>query len=973
MARTENTTTADGKKAKKKKSLFRRILKWTGITLFVLILAMILIPIFFKDQIKAIVLKEVNKSLKADVSLGDFDLTLLSTFPNLTVQLDSVGIVGTSKEFKGVQLAKIGKIKATVGLWDVIGGDQIEVDEVHIQDATFDVRVDPNGAANYDIVKSEEEKTPEEKEEPSAFKLSLQEYTLENVNLKYDDQAGDMYAEIKNLNHEGSGDLTAEVIDFVTSTSMDELTFEMDGMTYASKVKTKADVNLLMELRDKASKFTLKDNKFQLNNFGFEVKGFYEMLADHANMDVELKTKEAEFKDILSLVPTFYQSGYEKMVAKAKVKLKGLVQGRMDDRNMPGWDFGVNVNNATIQYPGYAAIRNVSVDAGSKFAGGPNMDLMTVDVNRFHADFVGNLIDATLKMRNPMTDPLVDSKLLARMNLATLGQVMPLDKGETYNGKLNADVAVNGRMSALEKGNYEAFKAAGTVELLNLLYKTTDLPQQVDVARMLLRFTPQNLALEQLNAKMGNSDFALSGRVDNYMGYVFRDELLKGDFNFNSNNIDLDQLMNVSPAPAASANTSSAQPAPADPDAEPVLIPENVDFNLNTNIGKVRYNGIDIEQVKGNVNMKEEVASLNNMTMKTMGGTVGLRGSYNSKDHNKPGIDFGYDLKELDIQSLTKSFLTIGKLAPVAKYAQGKISSSLTMKSSLTKSLEPIFSTLTGGGDLFTNMVTISGFEPLKKLSDEIKMPKVATQTLKDLKAKFSFANGKVSVKPFNIKMSGIDTRIEGTTSFEQDLDYKMTLNVPKELIPQSMIKLAEQGMAKVNGMIPGIKVASIPDIIPVNALIGGTVTKPKITTDFRDAILKATGNLKDNLKDQANQLVNKAKDSIKGIVNDKVNEVREDLNAKKKELLDKAQKQADAAKAEGKKAADALRAESERRAQELVKEVGSNPLKKKAAEAAANKIRKETEEKAQKLEATANAKADGIMNKAREDAEKIK
>ncbi len=65
-----------------------------------------------------------------------------------------------------------------------------------------------------------------------------------------------------------------------------------------------------------------------------------------------------------------------------------------------------------------------------------------------------------------------------------------------------------------------------------------------------------------------------------------------------------------------------------------------MDFNLNTNIGKIRYNGIDIEQVNGNVNMKEEVASLNNMTMKTMGGTVGLKGSYNTKDHNKTGNRF---------------------------------------------------------------------------------------------------------------------------------------------------------------------------------------------------------------------------------------------------------------------------------------------------------------------------------------------
>lgn len=953
------------KTPKKKKSWFRRILKWTGITLLLLLLIVILIPVFFKDELKQMVLSEVNKTLKADVKIGDFDLTFLSTFPNLSIQLNNVTVTGRT-EFKGVQLANIKNIEASVGLWDVIGGDQIEIDEVHISDAKFDVRVDPEGKANYDIVIPTEE-LPEEDQEPSAFKLSLKEYSLKNIQLVYDDQAGDMYANIKNLNHTGSGDLTAEVLDFATETSMDELTFEMEGLSYLSKVKTAADATILMEFTDNSSKFTLKENKFDLNNFSFALDGFYEMLKDHDNMDLKLATKEVEFKDLLSLVPSFYQSGYEGMVAKAKVKLGGQVKGRMDDKNMPGWDFGLDVKNATIKYPDLPGkISNITVKAGSKFAGGENLDLMTLDVDKLHADFVGNVIDANLKMRNPMTDPLLDSKLMAKINLATLGQVMPLAKGESYSGKLNADVMVNGRMSALEREDYEAFKALGVLELTDMLYKSADFTDPVNVSKMVFRFSPQNLALEQLDAKMGRSDFALNGKIDNYMGYVFRDELLKGDFNFNSNNLDIDQLMGVGGTSAAPAAQPAAEAPAADPNAEPILIPENVDFNLNTAIGKIHYNNIDITQVKGNVNMKEEVASLNNMTMNTMGGSVGLRGSYNTKDHNKPAIDFGYNLKDLDIQPLAKNFITIGKLAPVAKYAQGKISSNFTMKSSLTKSLEPIYSSLTGGGDLFTNMVTISGFEPLKKLADEIKIPKIADQTLKDVKAKFAFADGKISVKPFNIKMQGINTQIEGTTSFEQDIDYKMTMNIPKEMIPASMMKLAEQSLSKVNGVVPSLNVAKIPDVIPVKALVGGTVMKPKITTDFKDAILKATGNVVANVKEAV-------KDTVKAIVNDKINEVKEDLNAKKEQILAEAQKRADKAKAEAKKLADQTRAEADKQAQQLMTEAGSNPLKKKAAEKAGDKLKKEAEEKAQKIEAEGAKKADAIMAEAREKADKVK
>jgi hypothetical protein len=960
---------------KKKKSFIRRLFKWTGITLLFLIIAIILIPILFKDQIKELVLKEVSKSLKADVTIKDFDLTFLSTFPNVTIQLYDTKVTGRT-EFKGVELANIKTIEAHVGLWDVIGGDEIEIDEVHISDAKFDVRVDPEGKANYDIVIPTDEK-PVEDQEPSKFKMSLKEYSLKNIQLVYDDQASDMYANIKNLNHTGEGDLTADVIDFATSTKIDEVTLEMGGLSYLSKVKTDANVNLLMEMKENDSKFTLKENSFALNNFNMSLDGFYQMLKDHDQMDLKLNTKEISFKDLLSLVPSFYQSGYESMIAKGDLKMNGEVKGRMDDKNMPGWDFGLNVKNASIRYPALpGSINNIIVDAGSKFEGGSNLDKMTLDVTKFHSEFVGNLIDANLKLRNPMTDPLIDSKLKAKVNLATLGKVMPLAEGESYNGKLNADVTLNGRMSAIETEQYEKFNAQGLIELFDFLYKSKDLNEDVNVKDLTFRFSPQNLSLEKMNATMGKSDFAMNGKIDNYLGYLFgkkkEDQLLKGVFAFNSNNLDLDQIMGVSATPAAA--TTSAEPAPVDPNAEPLLIPDNIDFDLNTNIQKLHYNGIDVNAIKGNVNMKEEVASLNGLTMNTMGGTVGLRGSYSSKDHNKPAIDLGYNLKEIDIQEITTHFLTIEKLAPVAKYAKGKFSSNLNMKGDLTKALEPVYNSLTGDGDFFTNLVTVSGFEPLKKLGESLNMDKISNQSFKDVKAFFSFKDGKMSLqKPLKIKMSGIDTEITGSTAFTQEIDYKMLMQVPKSMIPAGIIKVAEQGLAKVNGLSPKLNVGSIPDIIPVNALVGGTVTKPVIKTDFKEALLKATGNLKDNLKEKGKELVDKAKDSVKTIIKDKVEDVKKDLIAQKEKIMADAQKEADKVRAEAKKGGDQLRAEADKQCNDGMAAAGSNPIKKKIAETACKEGKKKADSSIAKLEQEANNKADGIMAKAQEKADAVK
>lgn len=956
------------KKQKKKKSIFRRILKWTGISFLLLIIALILIPIFFKDQIKELVIEEVNKSLNAKLSMGEFDLTFISTFPNMTVELNDTKLEGIN-EFKGIELMNIKQFVAHVGFWSVVSGDQVEIDEIHLIEPKFDVRVLNNGMANYDIVKPDSVKTPEEAAEPSNFKLSLKEYSIQGGTVNYKDEPGSMDLTIKNLNHTGTGDLTADVVDFETTTKMDQMSFGMSGVNYLSEVKTDIVMNILMEFTDKTSKFTLKDNEFKLNALTFSLDGFYEMLEGYDNMDLKMNASKATFKEFLSLIPAFYHTGYESMISKGNLEMGGMVKGKMDDTNLPGWDFKLKIDKGSVKYPDLpGSINNIFVDAGSVFAGGEDLDKMTLDVKKFTASFGGNSLAADLKMRNPMTDPLMISNILANIDLATLKNFVPMAEGESYNGKLKADVHLDGRMSSLDKGDYEAFKAQGTLSLIDMLYKSKDLSKDVSIQEMLFRFSPKNLSLEKLQAKTGRSDFQMNGTIDNYMGYLFREELLKGAFSFSSNNLDLDELMNIVPA----TETAEAKPAETatSKNSEPVLIPNNVDFALKTSIGNMKYNGIDVKNVNGTVKMKEEVAQLEGLSMNAMGGAIGLRGSYDTRDHAKPKVDFAYTLKDVDIQQLAKNFLTIEKLAPIAKYTKGKISSSFEMKSDLTANLDPIYSSLNGFGDLSTSTVTISGFKPMEKMAEVLQMSKLSTQTLKDLKAKFKFADGKVNVNPFDVKLGKIKTTVSGSTSFEQDIDYDLKMMIPKEELPQAVIKQAEQAIAKVNNLAPKLNLNTIPDFIPVKVDVLGTVKDPKIQANLKDALLDATGNLKDNLIENVKETV---KDSIKAIVDDKIDDAKAELEKRKQELLADAQKQADKVKAEAKKAADKVRSEAKKQADQLMAEAGSNPIKQAAARKAGEKLIKEADEKAVKIEQEGNKKADAIMAEAREKADKLK
>src|SRR5690349_7817392 len=138
--------------SKPKKSLFVRILKWTGISLLVIILLLIAAPFIFKDKIVSIVKEQANANLNAKVDFGDFDLSLISSFPDFRFEIEKVSVVGID-EFSQDTLAYIGKLKTDINLKSVLSGDQYQINSIVIDKARIMAKVLKSGKANWDIAK----------------------------------------------------------------------------------------------------------------------------------------------------------------------------------------------------------------------------------------------------------------------------------------------------------------------------------------------------------------------------------------------------------------------------------------------------------------------------------------------------------------------------------------------------------------------------------------------------------------------------------------------------------------------------------------------------------------------------------------------------------------------------------------------------------------------------------------------------
>ena len=877
------------KNRKKKKNIITRILKWTGISFFVLLILVLVLPYFFKDTIIQFIKDTANENLTATLDFKDADLSLISSFPRFSLSIDELSVAGQG-DFEGINLAKVKSTNLELDLMSVISGNY-EIDRIAIDGADVYVKVLENGSANYDIAISDSTTTEEVEEEtstePTDFKFALTHYELTNANIVYDDASAATLVSIKNLNHNGNVTIDNDLYSVTTKTLIDEFSANYEAVDYMKKVNT--DIDFIVDMDLAKGMYTFKENNVKLNDLNLHFDGWVKMLEEEMNMDITYNTKEQTFKSLLSMVPGVYTADFKDIKTNGTLAIDGYAKGKMDTVVMPGFDFNLNVENAWFKYPDLPSkLDKIALDLNVNRTEGADLNNTVVNLNKMHAEFDENTLDATLKVKNAMSDPAIKSDIKAFIDLAKLKNVIPVSEGEDYNGIITSNVHLAGNVSALENEEYQKFDATGNLKITDMLYKSPDLSYDTKVDSMLFLFSPKNLQLANFDAKIGESDLHASGKIDNYMEYYLKDELLKGTFDVTSTYFNLDELMYEDPTassteePIMEAQSLGADSVPA----SVIEIPKNIDFNLNTSIEKLAYDGLELSNMKGGVKLKEGVASLTDVSLGVLGGIVKVNGDYEAINQKKAHIDFAYEIENMNIPQSFEYFNTIQKLAPIAKYCNGDFSTKLSMNSDIDQNFEPIYESLSGTGNLLTDKVSVKGLPILDKLAGLTKINDLKDQTFDNLKFLYELRDGKIFVDTFPLKMAGIDSKIAGSTAITEEIDYLIKMKVPRE-------KFGSQANSLLNGVLDqaaskGVNL-NVGDLIPLDIKVGGTMLKPKLVSNLKDGGKAAAGDLVDQGKELA----------------------KEKLGEEAKKIMDEAQRQADKINAEAKIAADKVREEA--------------------------------------------------------------
>ncbi len=923
----------------------KRILAGLLILIFLLIAALIIIPIVFKPQLQKLVLTEINKSVNAKVDF-DFQVSLLKGFPDLYIGLKNLSVVGIDS-FANDTLVAFNEFGVKVDIKSVIGMKNIIVKSILLDKPILTAHIRPDGSVNWDIEKPStdtvqvaEEPVDTSASQPMTMKVALRKFEIRNANIRYIDDSSSMSATIKNLNFLLSGNMGMDYTDLTINTTIDALTFDMDGIRYlrSARVGFKGQIGADMV----NSAYTFKENEFNLNAISLFFAGTVKMPGEDIDVDINFGSANTDFKSLLSLVPAIYLSDFEGLKTSGKLKFEGLAKGIYNDKVAPNAHVALVVENAMFQYPDLPkSVSNVNINTQVNFDGA-NMDNTTVDVNLFHFEMANNPFDAQLHIKTPMSDMQMAGLFKGKIDFSSLADAIPLDS-MTIKGLLDANIEYEGKMSYIDNEQYDKFKADGTMRLTNFEFTSPDLPQGFKIIETVLNFSPRYVDLAKFESQVGRSDIRMNGRLENFIPFVFKDETIKGNLIVASNHFDANEFLTGEETTDSVAVDTSAMTV--------VEIPKNIDFVLNTSMKHILYDQLDITDLDGKIVVKNGKATMDNLGMKMLEGSLVMNGEYNSQDIKAPAVNFDIKITDFDIPSTFKAFSTLKKVAPVAKDMKGKISTSFIMKATLDTAMNPVFNSIYAKGKLQSKEIAIANSKVFGKAADALKKESLRNPTLKDVNISFVIKDGRIYIEPFDTKISDFKTNFGGDMGLDQTLNFKAKMSVPSnELGAASNLLSSLTTLANEKGLS-----VKTPSEIKLNLKITGTVTKPDVGIDWGAGNESAKESTKETIKETA-----------------KV-EAKKEAKEQAEKLIADAEKEAALIKAEAAELADKTRKEAEEKAKKIEEEgKKKGGLAAQAAKVSAKEVRKQGEASAQKIIKEADDKSKKIIEKAKMEAEKL-
>ena len=519
----------------------KKTLKISGITLGTVLLvlrcaiAFVINFIVTPKKLTPVVLDAANQTLNAHLDMESVELTFFSTFPQFGLKVKNGSLVSKalndSSWCKTDSLLSFKECVLTVNPIAYLMENRIVVHNLSLEEVAVYAYRNKTGKANWEVTRASVDTIPADTASTDFnSEIDIRNIELKHANLVFDDRNTDIYSRIDDANLKLRLSLTKGISTLGLKFDNKNILFWQQGELLVNKIATSLRTDIMVDRQTAVWK--LKDTELDVNGIRLDVNGAFrrDTVAKTIGMDLEYGLHAPSMETVLRMIPKSYVKD-TKVSAKGEVTVSGRVRGVYGDKKLPAVSLKIGIKEASAQYKGLPyGIDEVTADFDAY------VDLMRhqpsyLNLKIFHFKGAHTEVLADAKVDDLLDDPLITFHTKSTVDLDALAKTFPLQESVTITGKLDADMGMKCRLSALKKQDIGRMKLGGKLELKDFELKDTakdfdflgnatfrfrdneTLQAQIDVRKLVLRSRFLSSDIERLVANVSSTNPQDTNRI----------------------------------------------------------------------------------------------------------------------------------------------------------------------------------------------------------------------------------------------------------------------------------------------------------------------------------------------------------------------------------------------------------------------------------------------------------------------------
>jgi hypothetical protein len=736
----------------------------------------------YENKIGARIIEEINKQITSELKVNTFDLSVVSSFPNVAANLNGVSLTDNRDGL----LLETEQLSFRMGLLSLLSS-KIKVKSVVISDGAIQVAIDRQGRPNYDIFKSSGEEAPVEDgaDEDSGPTIALAEARLEDIDLIYVDESTkqEIMANVKEARF--SGEFSSKQFALDSDADLEFHFIEMDGQRYLAGKNLNYDAVIDVDMD--AGKYQFKEVMLDVESNVFRIDGSIEEMEGGTYYDLFLNSEKGSLASMIQLLPREYLESLGEFDSRGDFIVKAQIKGQADDRRGPEINAELSLEDGRLSSPMMdGELKDVSFLATFTNGEARTNSSSVFEITNLKGYFNRELMEMRLRVED-IDDPLIDFQLDGVVPVEMIYGFIPDERVKDGGGEIEIKgLQVKGKYEdMIQTSRIARVQAAGELEFDDASLTIAGEEMIIDEGRMHLQ--DNILSIEGLKLEGAGSEMEFAGTAQNLLPVLFADSLnsKRAELDFQTKllakTLDLDRLVSLS---LVNEDEEVAEETPIDSLTEKRIqdrerITNFLKGTFDAQVDEFNYNKIEGKNFIGLLDFRNNQLNITGRTQ-AMDGRFDVQGELYFQD--QPYLEARLSCNGINVHEFFSEGENFGQDVLRAEHLEGTLDAKIAIYVYWDEQGNLLWDKLKVLAGLGIKDGQLQGFEMLESFSSFVDIRDLRNIHFTNMENFVEISNQRVIIPVMFIQSNALNLTISGEHSFEQDIAYSLKVNAGQVL-----------------------------------------------------------------------------------------------------------------------------------------------------------------------------------------------